>query len=287
MKSVKNLSFMVLTLFIVNLLSCSGGGALDEEFEKNYKKSRVRSILNSPITNTTTYIEKYINPTTYIQHNLSMPNGRQYLIDAIASGQMKDTQLTTWRVIADGDFALAHTDYLLNGVPRIAFDLYRFENDLIVEHWDNWQDKVEPTTSGRGAINGNTGIEELEKTQAYKALVERFTQEVLLSRKATDYVQYFREDDEYAQHTVLPITDGVAAFRTYIENIGNNLQHTRLHRILGEGNFVFTQSEGYLNGVHSAFYDLYRLYEGKIVEHWDVIESIPAQETWANSNGKF
>lgn len=40
-------------------------------------------------------------------------------------------------------------------------------------------------------------------------------------------------------------------------------------------------------GEHVAYYDLFRLEDGLIVEHWDVIENIPAEDDWMNDNGKF
>jgi predicted SnoaL-like aldol condensation-catalyzing enzyme len=46
-------------------------------------------------------------------------------------------------------------------------------------------------------------------------------------------------------------------------------------------------SEGTLGGRPTAFYDLFRLEAGKLVEHWDTIETIPAREQWKNANGKF
>ena len=65
---------------------------------------------------------------------------------------------------------------------------------------------------------------------------------------------------------------------------------TKMHKILGEGNFVLAMSEGMYgkdDGILTAFYDLFRLENGKIVEHWDVIESILPKDRWQNSNGKF
>ena len=46
-----------------------------------------------------------------------------------------------------------------------------------------------------------------------------------------------------------------------------------------------------LNGVSlgdksMAVFDLFRLANGKIIEHWDAIEEIASKEQWANS-GKF
>lgn len=41
------------------------------------------------------------------------------------------------------------------------------------------------------------------------------------------------------------------------------------------------------DGATSSFYDLFRFYEGMIVEHWDTIEAIAPREEWKNENGKF
>ena len=59
---------------------------------------------------------------------------------------------------------------------------------------------------------------------------------------------------------------------------------------LAKGNKVLCVSEGKFGaapGEHVAFYDIFRLENGKIVEHWDNIQTIPADGQWANPNGKF
>jgi len=48
------------------------------------------------------------------------------------------------------------------------------------------------------------------------------------------------------------------------------------HKVLGQGNFVLMMSEGLFDGKPTAFYDLYRLEEGKQVEHWDVWKDAPS-----------
>jgi predicted SnoaL-like aldol condensation-catalyzing enzyme len=57
--------------------------------------------------------------------------------------------------------------------------------------------------------------------------------------------------------------------------------------VLAEGSFVLSVSEGARGGVHSSFYDLFRVEAGKLVEHWDTIEAIPPRSEWKNDNGKF
>ena len=66
------------------------------------------------------------------------------------------------------------------------------------------------------------------------------------------------------------------------------MQYDKMHLVLGEGNFVLAVSEGkFGKGDHVAYYDLFRLEGGKIVEHWDIIQTIPSRSEWQNSNGKF
>ena len=68
---------------------------------------------------------------------------------------------------------------------------------------------------------------------------------------------------------------------------GMPMTYSKNHKVLGQGNFVLSVSEGKFLNKHSSFYDLFRIEDGKIVEHWDTIEEIPAKDQWKNLNGKF
>ena len=100
-------------------------------------------------------------------------------------------------------------------------------------------------------------------------------------------------EDKYIQHN--PQThegsEGLPALRSALSDPasgdGITIQYNRIHRLLAEGDFVLSVSEGSLNGVHSSFYDLYRVSHGKLVEHWDTTEAIPPRGEWKNDNGKF
>lgn len=65
------------------------------------------------------------------------------------------------------------------------------------------------------------------------------------------------------------------------------MTYGRVQKVLGEGNMVLVISEGTFGDEPGAFYDLYRVSNGKLAEHWDVIETIPPREKWQNDNGKF
>jgi predicted SnoaL-like aldol condensation-catalyzing enzyme len=43
----------------------------------------------------------------------------------------------------------------------------------------------------------------------------------------------------------------------------------------------------YFNGTEYVQHNLFRIESGKIAEHWDTLEAIPARDQWKNSNGKF
>ena len=68
---------------------------------------------------------------------------------------------------------------------------------------------------------------------------------------------------------------------------GVTLKYDRIHKVFAQGNSVLTVSEGTLGGRHTSFYDLFRVQNGKIAEHWNVIEPIAPKEQWKNPNGKF
>ena len=96
-------------------------------------------------------------------------------------------------------------------------------------------------------------------------------------------------EDHFAEHNP-QLGDGLSALRSALEfedDGGRRIDYHRIHRVLAEGNFVLSVSEGNYGGDHSAFYDMFRLAEGKIVEHWDTTERVAPIGEWKNENGKF
>jgi predicted SnoaL-like aldol condensation-catalyzing enzyme len=230
----------------------------------------------------------YINPNRYTQHNLAVADGLAgfgALLRQLPEGSAK---VNTVRALQDGDCVFTHTEYDLLG-PKIGFDIFRFENDLIVEHWDNLQEK--PTAlnpSGHTMLDGPTQATDLGNKQANKALVRAFVEDILVTGKMDKLAGYF-DGDNYIQHNP-QITDKLSGLGAALEAMakqGVSMKYDRIHKVLGEGNFVLVVSEGSFGGRHTSFYDLFRVEKGKIAEHWDTIETIPPREQRKNSNGKF
>lgn len=245
------------------------------------------ALLNSFNTGDTAPIA-YINPDKYIQHNLDVADGLAGFGAIMQNAPPQGFSANVKRAFADGDYVVLHTEYDFFG-PKAGFDVFRFEDGLIVEHWDNLTDVTPPNPSGRTQFDGATQITDLEKTEQNKETVKGFITDVLMngrSEKTTDYIN----PEKYLQHNsaVADGLDGLGAALKYFAENGLVMEYSKVHKVLGQGNFVLAMSEGKFGaGEHVAYYDLFRLEDDKIVEHWDVIQPIPAQSEWKNTNGKF
>ena len=232
----------------------------------------------------------YINAESYTQHNLGVADGLAGFGAALA--QLADypekAKVNTVRVFADGDYVVAHTDYNFFG-PKIGFDIFRFEDGKIVEHWDNLQATPESSNpSEHTMVDGTREIVDVEKTEENKQIAENFVKDVLMGQHPEKLTEYFNGNN-YIQHNpgIADGLDGLGAALANMAQAGIEMKYDTLHKVIGKGNFVLTVSEGYLGGAHTSYYDLFRIVNGKIAEHWDVIESILPEEQRANGNGKF
>jgi predicted SnoaL-like aldol condensation-catalyzing enzyme len=250
-------------------------------------KDKVVALLKSLETGDTAPIA-YINPDKYIQHNLAVGDGLAGFGEVLKALPLGSARADVVRVFEDGDFVFTHTDYNFFG-PKVGFDVFRFEDGLIVEHWDNLAEKAkEPNPSGRTQLDGPTEVADLDKTEANKAVVQEFVESVLV-KGAFDRVTDFVSTTTYLQHntSVADGLDGLGAAIKAMAEQGIEMIYTDVHKVLGEGNFVLTISEGTFGGADVSYYDLFRVDDGLIVEHWDVIETLLPKDQWKNDNGKF
>jgi len=251
------------------------------------QKQQVVSLLQSIETGESAPVA-VIHPGRYVQHNLAVADGLAgfgALLETLPKGSAR---VRTVRVFQDGDFVFTHTEYDFFG-PKIGFDVFRFEDGRIVEHWDNLQ--ATPTAanpSGRTMVDGPTQPSARADTGASKSLVAAFVDDILVNGRMEKIAGYI-DGERYAQHNP-NIADGLNGLGQALEAMaraGVAMRYERVHQVLGEGDFVLVLSEGRFAGKHTAFYDLFRVEGSKIVEHWDTIEAIPERSAWKNGNGKF
>ncbi len=249
-------------------------------------KEKVVNLLKAIETGATEPVG-YINPNKYTQHNLGVADGLAGFGALLQALPPNSAKVNTVRAFQDGDFVFTHTEYNFFG-PKIGFDIFRFEDGKIVEHWDNLQETTKPNPSGHTMIDGAIELKDLDKTEANKTLVRTFVEDILVNGKMEKLVRYY-DGDNYIQHNPM-IPDQVSGLGAVLGELAKQgifLKYDKIHRVLGEGNFVLVVSEGHFGKDHNAFYDLFRVENGKIAEHWDVIEKMTPKENWKNNNGKF
>lgn len=228
----------------------------------------------------------------YIQHNLAYGTGREAFVGSVAylaSAPIKTT-VKNIRAFEDGDKVFLQTVYNFAGVgEQVAFDIFRIDEDgLIAEHWDNLANIAEPNPSGHTQIDGTMEVADLDRTEANRELVKNFLYDVMQGNNSAKTPDYF-EGDTYIQHNTA-IADGLSGLGTALAAMAEqNIQmiYTSVHQVLAQGNFVLAVSEGTFGGALTSYYDLWRVENGKIAEHWDVMETIAEKSTWQNQNGKF
>ena len=258
---------------------------------KMSKKETVGAFLSAVAKQDTTTMRELAN-ADYIQHNPFIPTGLEPFIGMLPILQEYGTYAENVRMFADGNYVFMHNIWK-NAQPfgaeeMVAFDIIRVdENGKIAEHWDALTPLVKETASGRSQTDGPTAAEDLDKTDANKALAVALVEDVLMGKNPNKITEYISAE-QYDQHNP-GIKDGLSGIIEAVESLtaqNNMFKYTKIHKVLGEGNFVLTVSEGQWNNTNNVFYDLFRIENDKVVEHWDVIQPIPT-EGLANNNGMF
>lgn len=277
----------VLTLFII---SCEDNDN-DNPFSDLSQREKIIAFLKAINERDVATLEDLVT-VDYIQHNPFIPTGRDAFTGLLTTVLAQNgTQVQNVRVLEDGNFIALHNLWI-NAAPFgadtvVTFDILRFDdNGKIAEHWDAIQPWESQTVSGNTMIDGPTMITNLSEKEANKALAVSIIEDVLMGQDPANITNYIAED--YIQHN--PSIDnglqGIQDAVAFLTSIDNMFQYNTIYKVIGEGNFVLTISEGTWNNTSNAFYDLFRMENGKAVEHWDVIQPVPTVGL-ANDNGMF
>ncbi|MEM7471866.1 MAG: nuclear transport factor 2 family protein [Pseudomonadota bacterium] len=228
----------------------------------------------------------------YIQHNPMAGSGVAALTVLLEGAkQGPGFGLETARIIGEGDLVAMHNVWTGFGpAPLVAFDVFRFNEDgKIVEHWDNLAPLEEsPNPSGRMQIDGETEITDLDRGDPNKAHVVEMITKGFIEGEQIDFTQYI-SPETYLQHNTMAGDglDGLMAGMQAMAEQGMAMSYSELPLTLAEGNFVLTGAVGAMGDTPTAFYDLFRLENGLIVEHWDVIAPIQQDNLPDGYPGKF
>jgi predicted SnoaL-like aldol condensation-catalyzing enzyme len=266
-----------------------GGARLDYQ-----KTVAVRVLKEAFERGDTEVVDRFVR-ADYIQHNPLASNGPEAL-KTFAAGlhqQFPDTEYDVKRVIAENDLVVVHSNLVLTPGTRgsAVMDIFRFQDGKIAEHWDTLQDVPD------GSVNGNDMFSTISRPQtgqpgprsltaANKALVTKAFDRLIVDKDLSALDLYWSAG--YHQHNP-GIADGVAGAR---EGLGAYFRAfpeltVSRKRVVAEGDLVAVHSH-YVNAPGErgqSVVDLFRIQGGKIVEHWDVLQDVPA--TSANDNTMF
>jgi predicted SnoaL-like aldol condensation-catalyzing enzyme len=223
----------------------------------------------------------------FIQHSPIFPGGWDGLIASVDNAKQAGAGYQVLRAIGEGDTAMLHARVTgFAEEPLILFNMYRVEDGKIAEHWEALQPESTQTASGHGMTDGPTEVTDLDRTEDNRDLVRNLIEKVFVGGDTPSLGDYF-DGDTLIQHNP-QVPDGVSGLRgalTTAAQQGKAVQYVKLHRILAEGNFVGTLSEGTIGGQSFAIFELFRVQDGKIAEHWDVVTPVPDQPP--HDNGVF
>ena len=241
---------------------------------------------------------KYYSPD-FIQHNPQIANGRKGDQDFIAAREQRDPghflPLEQWvnkidHVLVDGKyFAIHHRLYTsAQDRGRVFLDIWRVENGKMVEHWDVIQDIPEQ------AKNDNTMWGDLVPSRrptgsdpSPQSVIRDYLRIGLEQGEPYAAAEKYLADD-FRQHSP-HIPDGKAAALAYFAARAAlapaQPRISSVSHIVSDNDLVLVtrhvttgpQDRG------SMYADLFKVQRGKIVEHWDVIQSVPAESVNGNS----
>ncbi len=228
----------------------------------------------------------------YTQHSTGVRDGVEGFVEFFEPfvERNPDRQIDIVRSFVDGRYVFVQVAQSLNGGESrwVTTDLFDTDgNEKIVEHWDVIAELGGTNPAGRTQIDGSTEITDLHLTEANKDHVRRFLTEAFCEEPTAPFSDFISSETYINHNPEAP--DGLAALETMDRESrakGEALFYPEVHRIIGQGNFVVAMAHQVWNGIDYAAFDMFRLEDGMIVEHWDNVEVIPPANQLANS-GKF
>lgn len=253
-------------------------------------KEKALALIGTFTTGDTALAKSLLAPE-YKQHNLAFGTGAEAFTAAVAGLQQAPVKTTVNNVRAfeDGDCVFLHTVYNFAGAgEQVAFDIFHFNADgKIDEHWDNLQAVAAPNPSGRSQTDGTLEKKDADREET-RRIVAGFVGDVLRGENPEKLSSYY-DGDKYIQHNT-SIADGLsglgAALAAMAEQ-GIAMIYDKTHMVLADGDYALACSEGSFGGAATTYYDLFRVENGFIAEHWDVMEPLAERSAWQNDNGKF
>jgi predicted SnoaL-like aldol condensation-catalyzing enzyme len=239
-------------------------------------------------------LPKYVHDE-YIQHIHFLPDGPNG-INTFMSMQVGGKFPTEMKhVIVDDGLIAVHfqadgpIEGPLAGRKLSVIDLFRMKDDKFYEHWyavepvkstlsgyDIFSDVLTPRDNvTRGQEQANKELVNAAFTNAYKGDVEGFS-------------QYMSEDPyiEHSSHIPEGTENLIESYQKHYDSPDPPIG--KVIHLIAEADLVLTYNSYIFPGQEEIVVGhLLRIWDDKIVEHWDVHTPVPPPEEFQNPNGMY
>lgn len=233
----------------------------------------------------------------YIQHSPDLPDGWKPVWD-LTTQRAKgfSSKLQKWMgphgFFDNGNYLIMFREVNRGGDtgPSKIFDLMYFDDEgKYAEHWDMQQPLAKTTVSG----NSETGVAakftkppvsyDQNTEEANRRLVTSFLNLAFNAKKIKTALDLYA-DPNYIQHNPL-IADGIQGVIDVYSSGEIPARCYDIQFILAQNDLVWSYSKVTNSQGTFAVVDLFRVRDGKMVEHWDVVQAVP--DEMPHNNGMF
>lgn len=235
----------------------------------------------------------------YIQHSPDLPDGWKPVWDLMGKRPANfSSKMMKWLgpdgFIDNGNFLVMLREVNRGGgeVPSKIVDVMRFDEEgKYAEHWDIRQPLSEKTVSGHNETEpAKTYLEKpvnysVEVEEANKKIVAGFLNLAFNQGKLDEALSKY-VIDSYIQHNPM-IADGTAAVKEVFAAGKIPKLSYEIQTLVAQNDIVVAFSKVTSSAGVSAVVDILRVRDGKLVEHWDVVQPVPANAEMPHKNGMF
>jgi predicted SnoaL-like aldol condensation-catalyzing enzyme len=230
-------------------------------------------------------VDTYVG-TKYLQHNPTVRDGPDQL-KALIGTLDSSSKIVVGTQAAVGDLVWTHSRY--PGTPGAAdspdmviFDIFRVKDGKIVEHWDIAQKEVPASQSANGRSmfpitpSPRQSCESKETLEANKKMAADALDAYFNKRNVSAVDVYTA--DTYLQHNPL-IPDGKEQLKAFIRSFNSSSKY-ELSSQVAEADLVYCHGRYSGTDAPTIVVDVFRVKDGKFVEHWDIVQDeVPASQT--------
>ncbi|WP_040699815.1 nuclear transport factor 2 family protein [Nocardia vinacea] len=237
-------------------------------------------------------VDQYVQPDL-IEHDPTRTNGAAALKEFVQSQRAAypEASVIMHRTLGEGNLVTIHSHFV--PVPgtsgNATIDIFRLERGKIVEHWDVIQDVPATTASGNDMFSTLSAPlweqpDPCAPTAKNKEIALAMFTGVFVDRDLTAFDRHVA--DPYYQHS--PTAPNGIEFPKQLlaQAFTSPYFNVSIKRVIADGDYVATHAHyHFADDRGMAICDLYRVREGKVVEHWDIVQNVPA--TSSNDNAMF